>query len=246
MKTFIFPFLACCFLAFNALASKGVEIRHKTQFCAAEVYFRYPDRNPPQEEIDKSNRERTTVTLREYITLTATLDGKKLPKGTRCDWSAVEGGEYFKLDSIDNKPDQVIVNINTLAKARQTLKVKAEVDGVEQVVEFTLIPPQGLMYAGAESPFRQAEEEAAKVGCTAGLSALRILRVYPLNVSFTNLYSLEQHAGYEPDPLPDHPLVSEHAPLPEPARVSVTNEVYDSTNCLYPPARIDAFSGSIG
>ena len=133
MKTFIFPFLACCFLAFNALASKGVEIRHKTQFCAAEVYFRYPDRNPPQEEIDKSNRERTTVTLREYITLTATLDGKKLPKGTRCDWSAVEGGEYFKLDSIDNKPDQVIVNINTLAKARQTLKVKAEVDGVEQV-----------------------------------------------------------------------------------------------------------------
>ena len=217
MKTFIFPFLACCFLAFNALASKGVEIRHKTQFCAAEVYFRYPDRNPPQEEIDKSNRERTTVTLREYITLTATLDGKKLPKGTRCDWSAVEGGEYFKLDSIDNKPDQVIVNINTLAKARQTLKVKAEVDGVEQVVEFT-----------------------------AGLSALRILRVYPLNVSFTNLYSLEQHAGYEPDPLPDHPLVSEHAPLPEPARVSVTNEVYDSTNCLYPPALIDAFSGSIG
>ena len=208
MKTFIFPFLACCFLAFNALASKGVEIRHKTQFCAAEVYFRYPDRNPPQEEIDKSNRERTTVTLREYITLTATLDGKKLPKGTRCDWSAVEGGEYFKLDSIDNKPDQVIVNINTLAKARQTLKVKAEVDGVEQVVEFTLIPPQGLMYAGAESPFRQAEEEAAKVGCTAGLSALRILRVYPLNVSFTNLYSLEQHAGYEPDPLPDHPLVT--------------------------------------
>ena len=189
MKTFIFPFLACCFLAFNALASKGVEIRHKTQFCAAEVYFRYPDRNPPQEEIDKSNRERTTVTLREYITLTATLDGKKLPKGTRCDWSAVEGGEYFKLDSIDNKPDQVIVNINTLAKARQTLKVKAEVDGVEQVEEFTLIPPQGLMYAGAESPFRQAEEEAAKVGCTAGLSALRILRVYPLNVSFTNLYS---------------------------------------------------------
>ena len=74
--------------------------------------------------IDKSNRERTTVTLREYITLTATLDGKKLPKGTRCDWSAVEGGEYFKLDSIDNKPDQVIVNINTLAKARQTLKVR--------------------------------------------------------------------------------------------------------------------------
>lgn len=56
MKTFIFPFLACCFLAFNALASKGVEIRHETQFCAAEVYFRYPDRNPPQEEIDKSNR----------------------------------------------------------------------------------------------------------------------------------------------------------------------------------------------
>ncbi|MFR4223983.1 MAG: hypothetical protein ACLT38_10425 [Akkermansia sp.] len=79
-----------------------------------------------------------------------------------------------------------------------------------------------------------------------GLSALRILRVYPLNVSFTNLYSLEQHAGYEPDPLPDHPLVSEHAPSPEPARVSVTNEVYDSTNCLYPPALIDAFSGSIG
>ena len=78
MKTFIFPFLTCCFLAFNALASKGVEIRHKTQFCAAEVYFKYPDRNPPQEEIDKSNRERTTVTLREYITLTATLDGKKL------------------------------------------------------------------------------------------------------------------------------------------------------------------------
>ena len=152
MKTFIFPFLACCFLAFNALASKGVEIRHKTQFCAAEVYFRYPDRNPPQEEIDKSNRERTTVTLREYITLTATLDGKKLPKGTRCDWSAVEGGEYFKLDSIDNKPDQVIVNINTLAKARQTLKVKAEVDGVEQVEEFTLIPPQGLIRGGGE-PF---------------------------------------------------------------------------------------------
>ena len=77
MKTFIFPFLACCFLAFNALASKGVEIRHKTQFCAAEVYFRYPDRNPPQEEIDKSNRERTTVTLREYITLTATISGSR-------------------------------------------------------------------------------------------------------------------------------------------------------------------------
>lgn len=246
MKTFIFPFLACCFLAFNALASKGVEIRHKTQFCAAEVYFRYPDRNPPQEEIDKSNRERTTVTLREYITLTATLDGKELPEDTRCDWSAVEGGEYFKLEHSNEEFGTATVNINTLAKARQTLKVKAEVDGVEQVVEFTLIPPQGLMYAGAESPFRQAEEEAAKVGCTVGLSALRILRVYPLNVSFTNLYSLEQHAGYEPDPLPDHPLVSEHAPLPEPARVSVTNEVYDSTNCLYPPALIDAFSGSIG
>ena len=227
MKTFIFPFLACCFLAFNALASKGVEIRHKTQFCAAEVYFRYPDRNPPQEEIDKSNRERTTVTLREYITLTATLDGKELPEGTRCDWSAVEGGEYFKLAIDNDKPDQATVDINTLAKTRQTLKVKAEVEGVEQAVEFTLIPPQGLMYAGAESPFR-------------------ILRVYPLNVSFTNLYSLEQHAGYDPDPLPDHPLVSEHAPLPEPARVSVTNEVYDSTNCLYPPALIDAFSGSIG
>lgn len=207
MKTFIFPFLACCFLAFNALASKGVEIRHKTQFCAAEVYFRYPDRNPPQEEIDKSNRERTTVTLREYITLTATLDGKELPEGTRCDWSAVEGGEYFKLAIDNDKPDQATVDINTLAKTRQTLKVKAEVDGVEQVVEFTLIPPQGLMYAGAESPFRQAEEEAAKVGCTAGLSALRILRVYPLNVSFTNLYSLEQHAGYDPDPLPDLSLI---------------------------------------
>lgn len=154
MKTFIFPFLACCFLAFNALASKGVEIRHKTQFCAAEVYFRYPDRNPPQEEIDKSNRERTTVTLREYITLTATLDGKELPEDTRCDWSAVEGGEYFKLEHSNEEFGTVTVNINTLAKARQTLKVKAEVDGVEQVVEFTLIPPQGLMYAGAESPFR--------------------------------------------------------------------------------------------
>lgn len=186
---------------FNALASKGVEIRHETQFCAAEVYFRYPDRNPPQEEIDKSNRERTTVTLREYITLTATLDGKELPEGTRCDWSAVEGGEYFKIevDDVDEKPGQVTVNINTLVKTRQTLKVKAEVDGVEQVMEFTLIPPQGLMYAGAESPFRQAEEEAAKVGCTVGLSALRILRVYPLNVIFTNLYSLEQHAGYKTD-----------------------------------------------
>jgi len=188
MKTFIFPFLACCFLAFNALASKGVEIRHKTQFCAAEVYFRYPDRNPPQEEIDKSNRERTIVTLREYITLTATLDGKELPEGTRCDWSAVEGGEYFKLEHSNEEFGTVTVNINTLAKARQTLKVKAEVDGVEQVVEFTLIPPQGL-----------TEEEAAKVGCTVGLSALRILRVYPLNVSFTNLYSLEQHAGYKTD-----------------------------------------------
>ena len=44
--------------------------------------------------------------------------------------------------------------IRDRAKARQTLKVKAEVDGVEQVEEFTLIPPQGLMYAGAESPFR--------------------------------------------------------------------------------------------
>lgn len=118
MKTFIFPFLACCFLAFNALASKGVEIRHKTQFCAAEVYFRYPDRNPPQEEIDKSNRERTTVTLREYITLTATLDGKELPEGTRCDWSAVEGGEYFKLAIDNDKPDQATVDINTLAKTR--------------------------------------------------------------------------------------------------------------------------------
>lgn len=191
--------MACCFLAFNALASKGVEIRHKTQFCAAEVYFRYPDRNPPQEEIDKSNRERTTVTLREYITLTATLDGKELPEGTRCDWSAVEGGEYFKLAIDNDKPDQATVDINTLAKTRQTLKVKAEVDGGEQVVEFTLIPPQGLMYAGEESPFRQAEEEAAKVGCTVGLSALRILRVYPLNVIFTNLYSLEQHAGYKTD-----------------------------------------------
>ncbi|WP_300777760.1 hypothetical protein, partial [uncultured Akkermansia sp.] len=141
----------------------------------------------------------TIVTLREYITLTATLDGKELPEGTRCDWSAVEGGEYFKLEHSNEEFGTVTVNINTLAKARQTLKVKAEVDGVEQVVEFTLIPPQGLIYAGAESPFRQAEEEAAKVGCTVGLSALRILRVYPLNVSFTNLYSLEQHAGYKTD-----------------------------------------------
>ena len=103
----------------------------------------------------------------------------------------MEGGEYFKLAIDNDKPDQATVDINTLAKTRQTLKVKAEVDGGEQVVEFTLIPPQGLMYAGEESPFRQAEEEAAKVGCTVGLSALRILRVYPLNVIFTNLYSLE-------------------------------------------------------
>ena len=69
----------------------------------------------------------------------------------------MEGGEYFKLEHSNEEFGTVTVNINTLAKARQTLKVKAEVDGVEQVVEFTLIPPQGLMYAGAESPFRQAE-----------------------------------------------------------------------------------------
>ncbi len=147
--------MACCFLAFNALASKGVEIRHETQFCAAEVYFRYPDRNPPQEEIDKSNRERTTVTLREYITLTATLDGKELPEGTRCDWSAVEGGEYFKIevDDVDEKPGQVTVNINTLAKTRQTLKVKAEVDGVEQVVEIHPHPAPGADVRGGGESF---------------------------------------------------------------------------------------------
>ncbi len=248
MKIFLSLLLASCFLTSSGLASKGVEIQHETQFCAAEVYFKYPNRNPPQEEIDKSNRERTTVTLREYITLTATLDGKKLPQGTRCNWSAVEGGEFFKfeVDDINEKPDQVTININTLAKKRQTLKVKAEVDGVEREIEFTLIPPEGLSYVGAQSPFRRAEEEAARVGCTAGLSALRILRIYPLNVSFTNLYSLEEHAGYDPDPLPDHPLVRGHAPSPNPARVSITNEIYDSTNCLYPPALIDAFSGSIG
>lgn len=80
MKTFLCLLLISCTLTFNSLASKGVEIKHETQFCAAEVYFKYPDLNPPQEEIDKSNRERTTVTLREYITLTATLDGKNFPK----------------------------------------------------------------------------------------------------------------------------------------------------------------------
>lgn len=118
MKIFLSLLLAGCFLTSSGLASKGVEIKHKTQFCAAEVYFKYPNLNPPQEEIDKSNRERTTVTLREYITLTATLDGKKLPKGTRCNWSAVEGEEYFKLEIDNDKPDQVTVNINTLAKKR--------------------------------------------------------------------------------------------------------------------------------
>lgn len=39
MKTFIFPFLACCFLAFNALASKGVEIRHETQLLRGGSIF---------------------------------------------------------------------------------------------------------------------------------------------------------------------------------------------------------------
>lgn len=245
MKIFLFLLLISCSLTFNSLASKGVEIKHETQFCAAEVYFKYPDLNPPQEEIDKSNRERTTVTLREYITLTATLDGKKLPQGTRCSWTAVEGEEYFKLETDNKEPDQITVNINTQAKTQQMLKVKAEVDGVEQEIEFTLIPPQGLTYVRADSPFQKAEEEAAEVGCTAGLSALRILRIYPLNVSFTNLYSLEQHAGYDPDPLPVHPLVTTHHPSAEPVRVSVVNEIYDGTSCLYPPALIDAFTGVI-
>lgn len=245
MKIFIFLLLTSCSLTFNSLASKGVEIKHETQFCAAEVYFKYPDLNPPREEIDKSNKERTTVTLREYITLTATLDGKQLPQGTRCSWTAVEGEEYFKLEKNEFHPDQITVNINTLAKTRQTLKVKAEVDGVEQEIEFTLIPAQGLTYVRADSPFQKAEEEAAKVGCTVGLSALRILRIYPLNVSFTNLYSLEQHAGYDPNPLPVHPLVKEHEISASPVRVSITNEVYDGTNCLYPPALIDAFTGAV-
>ena len=245
MKTFLCLLLISCTLTFNSLASKGVEIKHETQFCAAEVYFKYPDLNPPQEEIDKSNRERTTVTLREYITLTATLDGKKLPEGTRCSWTAVVGEEYFKLEKNEFRSDQITVNINTLAKEQQKIKVKAEVDGVEQEIEFTLIPPKGLTYAGAESPFQKALDEAAKIKCTTGLSALRILRIFPLNVSFTNLYSLEQHAGYDPEPLPDHPLVSEHKVSANPARVSVTNEIYDSTNCLYRPEDIDAFTGSI-
>lgn len=247
MKTLLFFLLISCSLALNSVASKGVEIKHETQFCAAEVYFKYPDLNPPHEEIDKSNKERTTVTLREYITLTATRDGKKLPKGTRCNWTAVEGEKYFKLetDDVDEKPDQITVNINTLAKTQQKIKVKAEVDGVEQEIEFTLTPPEGLMYVRADSPFQKAVEEAAQVGCTAGLSALRILRIYPLNVSFTNLYSLEQHVGYDPDPLPIHDLVTTHHPSTTPVRVSVVNEIYDGTNCLYPPALIDAFTGAI-
>lgn len=245
MKIFLFLLVISCSLTFNSLASKGVEIKHKTKFCAAEVYFKYPDLNPPQKEIDKSNEERTTVTLREYITLTATLDGKKIPQGTQCNWTAVEGEEYFKLESIDDKPDQITVNINTLATTQQTLKVKAEVDGVEKEIEFTLIPPRGLDYAKVDSPFQKAVEEAAKKNCTVGLSALRILRIYPLNVSFTNLYSLEQHAGYDPDPLPVHPLVREHKISASPVRVSVVNEIYDGTNCLYTPALIDAFTGRI-
>lgn len=245
MKILLFLLLISCSLTLNTLASKSIEIKHETQFCAAEVYFKYRDLNPPQEEIDKSNKERTTVTLREYITLTATLDGKKLPQGTRCNWTAVEGKEYFKLENINDKPDQIIIKINTQAKAQQKIKVKAEVDGIEQEIEFTLIPPQGLMYVRADSPFQQAEEEAAKMGCTVGLSALRILRIYPLTVSFTNLYSLEQHVGNDPEPLPTHDLVKTHHPSTEPARVSVVNEIYDSTNCLYPPALIDAFTGEI-
>ena len=245
MKLFLFLLLISCSMTFNCLASKGVEIKHKTQFCAAEVYLKYPDLNPPQEEIDKSNEERTTVTLREYITLTATLDGEKIPQGTQCNWTAVEGEEYFKLERDNKDPAKVTVNINTLAKAQQTLKVKAEVDGVEQEIEFTLIPAQGLTYVRAESPFQKAVDEAAEAGCTVGLSALRILRIYPLNVSFTNLYSLEQHTGYDPDPLPVHDLVTTHHPSTEPVRVSVVNEIYDGTNCLYPPALINAFTGMI-
>ena len=69
-------------------------------------------------------------------TLTATLDGKKLPEGTRCSWTAVEGEEYFKLEKNEFRSDQITVNINTLAKEQQKIKVKAEVDGVEQEIEF--------------------------------------------------------------------------------------------------------------
>lgn len=163
MKIFLFLLLISCSLTFNSLASKGVEIKHKPQFCAAEVYFKYADLNPPQEEIDKSNEERTTVTLREYITLTATIRRKKVPQGTQCNWTAVEGEEHFKLERDNKDPAKVTVNINTLARTQQTLKVKAEVDGVEQKIELTLIPAQGLTYVRADSPFQKAVEEAAKI-----------------------------------------------------------------------------------
>lgn len=42
MKTLLFFLLISCSLALNSVASKGVEIKHETQFCAAEVYFKYP------------------------------------------------------------------------------------------------------------------------------------------------------------------------------------------------------------
>ena len=70
--------------------------------------------------------------------------------------------EYFKLEKNEFRSDQITVNINTLAKEQQKIKVKAEVDGVEQEIEFTLIPHKVLDYAGAQSPFQKALDEAAK------------------------------------------------------------------------------------
>lgn len=233
-------------LALNGHAAKGLEIKHKTQLCCAQVYWDAPNRTPTQEQIDKSNRERKVVTYREHVTLTIFVDGQELPADKECTWTPDEGKEYFTLEQDDDKPGQTTVIVNCASRAKQQkISVKAELDGMEQTVEFTIIPPEGLVYSGARSPYPEAVEAGAALGCTEGLTAFRALHIHPFHVSFGNLFVLEAHRGYVPDPLPDHPLVLGHTPAVVPVHISTTNGIYDQTCCLYPREYIDAFTGKI-
>lgn len=245
MKIFIFILLTCCTLTPHSQAAKGIEITHETQLCCADVYLKDLNNPPPQGEIDKSNKERTTLTLREQIILTATLDGKEMPKDKQCTWSPVKGSPYFELKKEKDKSWQVTVIINSQAQDTKKISVKVEVDGQEKEMELTVIPPEGLRYEEPINPYQPAIDAAATQGATEGQAAIRVLRIYPTNVSFANLYSLEKHIGYNPNPLPTHDLVAPHVPHIMPNKISTSNEIYDLALCLYPKELIAKFTGTL-
>lgn len=245
MKIFIFILLTCCTLAPHSQAAKGIEITHETQLCCADVYLKDLNNPPPQGEIDNSNKERTSLTFQEQITLTATLDGKEIPEGKQCTWSIVKGSAYFELEQNKNKSWQAKVIINSQAGNTEKISVKVAVDGQEKEMELTVIPAAELRYEEPINPYQPAIDAAAKQGATEGQAAIRVLRIYPTNVSFANLYSLEKHIGDKPNPLPKNPLVAPHVLQVMPKKISTSNEIYDLAACLYPKELIAKFTGTL-